>query len=132
GGPEAAAGSRASGSWRDTTARRARSGTRPGPRGWRGVPRRGTVSWRRSRAGLGHGLADLVVQQSVELVADRSEFRRGDEVGLARMRLVDRDDLLDRAGAGGKHRNAIGEEGGLAQAVGDENDGLLGAGEQHR
>src|SRR5262249_20297088 len=132
------AGSRASGSWRDTTARRARSGTSPERRGWRDAPRVRcpTVSWRRSRRGahrgLGHGLADLVMQQGVELVADGGELGRGHEIGLARVRLVDLDDLFDGAGPGGKYRNAVGEKGGFAQAVRHKHDGLVGAGEQHR
>ena len=81
---------------------------------------------------LGHGLADLVVQQPVELVADRGEFLRGDEVGPARVRLVDRDDLLDGAGPCREHRDPVGEERGLAQAVGHEHDGLVGARQQNR
>ncbi len=54
---------------------------------------------RRREAGLQHRLADLVMQQAVELVAQRGELLRGHEFRLARMRLVDRDDLLDGARA---------------------------------
>src|SRR6516165_6854094 len=86
----------------------------------------------RTRRCLGHGLADLVVQQGVELVADGGELGRGHEIGLTRVRLLDLDDLLDGAGAGGKHGDAIGEKRGFTQAVGHEYDGLVGAGEQHR
>ena len=32
----------------------------------------------------------------------------------------------------GEHGDAVGQEGGLAQAVGDEDDGLVGPGQQHR
>jgi hypothetical protein len=48
------------------------------------------------------------------------------------VRLVDVDDLLDRAGARGKHRDPVGEKGGFAQAMGHEHDGLVGLRQQHR
>ena len=88
----------------------------------------GALAHRRLR----HRLADFLVQQRIELVADAGELFRGDEVGLARMRLVDLDDLLDGAGAGREHRHPVGQEHRLAEAVGHEHDGLVGARQQHR
>src|SRR5713101_7106683 len=94
------------------------------------------ASWRaprrRAHAGLRQGLADLVVQQPVELVADGGELFRRDEIGLAWMRLVDLDNLFDRAGPRGKDRDAIGEKCRFAETMGHEHDGFVGAREQHR
>ena len=77
-------------------------------------------------------LADFLVQQLIERVAEPAELLRGDEGGPARMRLVDRNDLLDAAGPRREHRDAVGQEHRLAERMGDEHDGLLAGGEQHR
>src|SRR3954463_9597016 len=47
------------------------------------------------------------------------------------MRLVDADDLLDGAWPCREHRDAVGQEYRLAERMGDENDGLLAARQQH-
>src|SRR5947208_2303579 len=47
-------------------------------------------------------------------------------------RLAALDDLVGGAGAGGRHRDVVGEKRGFAQAVGHEHDAVVGAREQHR
>src|SRR5215468_9411098 len=46
------------------------------------------------------------------------------DVARPRVRDRDRDDLLDRAGAGAHHHDAVGQERRLLQVVGDEEHGL--------
>ena len=72
------------------------------------------------------------MQQAIKPVAQRVKFGCGHERRLARMRLVDGDDLLDAAGTRREHRNAVGQKHRLAETVGDENDGLARARQQHR
>ena len=54
------------------------------------------------------------------------------KLGLARMRLVDVDHLLDGAGPRREHRHAVGQEHRFAERMRDEHDGLAGARQQHR
>jgi hypothetical protein len=60
-------------------------------------------------------LADFVVQQAVQRVAQPAELFRRHERRAARMRLVDLDDFLDAARPRREHRHPVGEEHRFAQ-----------------
>src|SRR5258708_7867385 len=87
---------------------------------------------RTRRRCLFYRLADFLMQQLVERVAQPAEFFGGHERRLAWMRLIHLDDFFDAAGPRREHRDAVGKEHRFAQRMGDEYDGLLGGGQQHR
>src|SRR5262249_55112205 len=66
----------------------------------------------------GDGLADLVAQQAVELLADVLERVGEHEIGRAWVRLRHRDARLDLAGPRRHHHDTVGEEDGLCKRMG--------------